>query len=44
MSPAWLDRLGARPDVLVLHPLPREHEVSTELDNDPRAGYFDQMT
>ncbi len=27
---------------IVLHPLPRLHEVSTEIDADPRAGYFRQ--
>lgn len=32
----------ARPDMLVLHPLPRVNEISTEVDNDPRAVYFKQ--
>ena len=29
-------------DMLVLHPLPRVNEISTEVDNDPRAVYFKQ--
>lgn len=32
----------AREDMLVLHPLPRVNEISTEVDNDPRAVYFKQ--
>lgn len=32
----------ARPDMLVLHPLPRVNEISTDVDNDPRAVYFKQ--
>lgn len=32
----------ARPDMLVMHPLPRVNEISTEIDNDPRAAYFKQ--
>lgn len=32
----------AREDMLVLHPLPRVNEISTEVDEDPRAVYFDQ--
>ena len=27
----------------VLHPLPRVNEISTEVDNDPRAAYFRQV-
>ncbi len=30
-------------DMLVLHPLPRVNEISTEVDNDPRAAYFRQV-
>lgn len=30
-------------DMLVLHPLPRVNEISTEVDNDPRAAYFKQV-
>lgn len=32
----------AKDDMLVLHPLPRVNEISTEIDNDPRAVYFKQ--
>lgn len=33
----------AKPDMLVLHPLPRVNEISVEVDNDPRAAYFKQI-
>ncbi len=33
----------ARPDMLVLHPLPRVNEISVEVDDDPRAAYFRQV-
>lgn len=29
-------------DMLILHPLPRVNEISTEVDKDPRAVYFQQ--
>lgn len=32
----------AKDDMLVLHPLPRVNEISTEVDDDPRAAYFKQ--
>lgn len=32
----------AKPDMLVLHPLPRVNEISVEVDSDPRAAYFRQ--
>lgn len=32
----------AKHDMLVLHPLPRVNEISTEVDDDPRAVYFKQ--
>ena len=32
----------AKNDLCVLHPLPRVNEISTEIDNDPRACYFKQ--
>lgn len=28
--------------VIVLHPLPRMEEISVDIDNDPRAAYFEQ--
>lgn len=33
----------ASKDMIVLHPLPRVNEISVEVDNDPRAKYFDQV-
>jgi len=32
----------ARPDMIVMHPLPRVNEISTAIDSDPRACYFRQ--
>ena len=32
----------AKPNMLVLHPLPRVNEISVEVDKDPRAAYFKQ--
>ena len=32
----------AKDDMYVLHPLPRVNEISTEVDDDPRAAYFKQ--
>ncbi len=32
----------AREDMIVMHPLPRVNEISTEVDADPRAVYFKQ--
>jgi len=34
---------SAKPDMLVMHPLPRVDEISTDVDDDPRATYFEQM-
>lgn len=33
----------AKDDMLVLHPLPRVNEISVEIDDDPRAVFFDQV-
>lgn len=33
----------AKPDMLILHPLPRVNEISVEVDKDPRAVYFKQV-
>lgn len=33
----------AKPDMFVLHPLPRVNEISVEVDDDPRAAYFKQV-
>jgi len=32
----------AKENMFVLHPLPRVNEISVEVDDDPRAAYFDQ--
>ncbi len=32
----------ASKEMFILHPLPRVNEISTEVDNDPRAAYFKQ--
>ena len=32
----------AKPDMLILHPLPRVNEIAVEVDRDPRACYFEQ--
>jgi carbamoyl-phosphate synthase/aspartate carbamoyltransferase/dihydroorotase len=29
--------------MIVMHPLPRVNEISTDVDSDPRAAYFRQM-
>jgi aspartate carbamoyltransferase catalytic subunit len=31
-----------RKDAIVMHPLPRLDEITTEVDADPRAAYFRQ--
>ena len=33
---------AAKPDMTVMHPLPRVNEISTAVDSDPRACYFRQ--
>ena len=33
----------AKKDMIVLHPLPRVNEIAVEVDNDPRAKYFEQV-
>ena len=32
----------AKPDMAVLHPLPRVNEIALPVDDDPRAAYFEQ--
>ena len=34
---------AARPDMAILHPLPRVNEIAVEVDHDPRAAYFQQV-
>ncbi len=33
----------AKKDTIVLHPLPRVNEIPVDVDDDPRAKYFDQV-
>ena len=33
----------AHPDMAILHPLPRVNEIALDVDNDPRAAYFEQV-
>ena len=33
----------AKPDMCILHPLPRVNEISVAVDDDPRACYFKQV-
>ncbi len=33
----------AKPDMTVMHPLPRVNEISVAIDSDPRAAYFKQV-
>ena len=35
--------LPAKERMIVMHPLPRVDEISTDVDTDPRAAYFRQM-
>lgn len=38
-----LDKLkDAKEDLCILHPLPRVNEIAGEVDDDPRAAYFEQ--
>lgn len=34
---------AARSDMAILHPLPRVNEIAVEVDDDPRAAYFQQV-
>lgn len=33
---------NAKPDLCIMHPLPRVNEISVKVDEDPRACYFEQ--
>lgn len=41
LTPAKL--AAAKKDMIILHPLPRVNEISVEVDDDPRAFYFEQV-
>lgn len=34
---------NSKKDLTIMHPLPRVNEIATEVDDDPRAKYFDQV-
>ncbi len=34
---------NAKPDLTIMHPLPRVNEIAKEVDDDPRAKYFEQV-
>ncbi len=37
------DKLAtAKPDLSIMHPLPRVNEIAVDVDDDPRASYFEQ--
>ena len=39
-----LEKLNtAKEDLTIMHPLPRVNEIATEVDDDPRAKYFEQV-
>ena len=33
---------SAKSDLTIMHPLPRVHEITVDVDDDPRAKYFEQ--
>ena len=35
--------IDAKPDLSILHPLPRVNEISADVDKDPRAAYWKQV-
>ena len=41
LTPKQLE--SAKPDMCILHPLPRVNEISVAVDKDPRAAYFTQV-
>jgi aspartate carbamoyltransferase len=41
ITPELMSR--ARPDMVLMHPLPRVGEISEQVDTDPRAAYFRQV-
>lgn len=40
LDPAKLE--NAKSDLTIMHPLPRVNEITSEVDDDPRAKYFEQ--
>lgn len=43
VSPELLEKGKAKESLRILHPLPRVNEITTDVDDDPRAAYFRQM-
>ncbi|MGE5253502.1 MAG: aspartate carbamoyltransferase, partial [Planctomycetaceae bacterium] len=41
ISPGILKAM--KKDTYLLHPFPRDYELSSEVDSDPRAVYFDMI-
>lgn len=35
--------VNAKKDLTIMHPLPRVNEITTDVDDDPRAKYFEQV-
>lgn len=42
INPVMMAQHGAKDKMIVMHPLPRVDEISSEFDTDPRAAYFRQ--
>ena len=34
----------SKDNLIIMHPLPRNEELSTDLDDDPKSKYFEQVT
>lgn len=43
ISTEFLNKSGAKKDLIVLHPLPRVDEIAHSFDRDPRAAYFKEV-
>lgn len=43
VSVDFLEKNNAKKDMIIMHPLPRVDEISTDVDDDPRAAYFREM-
>jgi len=35
--------INSNPNMIIMHPLPRQEELSIDVDDDPRAVYFKQV-
>jgi len=43
VNKSLMERALTKQSMIIMHPLPRMDEISTDLDDDPRAAYFRQM-